>query len=332
MTLQQRIDLMVRLGNYMISDDELWQNAKQKASAFNPWFIPEFIDHSARNIAQCFLQPNLLVAWAQHYHIPDSPAAPKRVGVVMAGNIPLVGFHDLLCVFIAGHRQSIKLSSKDEVLLPHLLEVLRDWAPEVADYISIADKLNGCEAYIATGSNNSGRYFEYYFAKYPHIIRRNRTSVAVLSGNESAFELAQLADDIQMYFGLGCRNVTKLYVPAGYHFEPLLRTLEKYQHFVDFHKYKNNYDYQLALLMMGNKMYMTNGSVLISQNASLFSAVSHVHYEEYTDTQTTFSQLKNNPDVQAIVAAEHTPFGAAQQPGLFDYADGVDTMQFLIAL
>jgi hypothetical protein len=254
-----------------------------------------------------------------------------RVGIVMAGNIPMVGFHDLLCVFITGHISAIKLSSKDEVLIQDIVLRLKEWEPEVAELITIAENLKGCDAYIATGSNNSGRYFDYYFGKYPHIIRRNRTSIAVLYESETTEELEKLADDIQTFFGLGCRNVTKLYVPHEYDFSALLKALNKYEHYEDFHKYKHNYDYQLALLMMGNKFYMTNGTILLSKNESLFTAVSQVNYEFYSNKK-DLELLNDNKDVQCIVGHTAIPFGQAQQPSLFDYADGVDTMKFAMSL
>ncbi len=332
MILQERIDLLVRLGEYLSGNDESWVRAKAKAYSKNPWFIPEFIDHAASNIIEQFLQRNRLEAWAASYGLQSQPVPPKRVGLVMAGNIPMVGFHDMLCIFISGHEQLIKLSSKDEILIPQLLNKLNEFDPAVSNYLTISEKLNGCEVYIATGGNNTGRYFEYYFGKYPNIIRKNRTSVAVLTGDETSEQLDALADDIQLYFGLGCRNVTKLYVPADYNFERLLEALKKYDHFMDFHKYRHNYDYQLALLMMGNKFYMTNESILFSENKSLFSAVSQVHFEFYNDKEEVATSLRTNPDLQCIIGRDFVPFGHGQKPGLADYADGVDTVKFLLSL
>ncbi len=329
MTLQHRIDLLVRLGNYLLDDTEDWKIAKLRATQTNPWFVPEFIDLAAANIAT-MLTAEALQLWVSKYNLPDQQAKPVLVGVVMAGNIPMVGFHDLLCTFVSGHKQMIKLSSKDDVLIKHLVAKLIKWNAETGRLIVFAETLKNCDAYIATGSSNSGRYFEYYFAKYPNIIRKNRTSIAILTGNESATELEGLADDIQMYFGLGCRNVTKLYVPENYNFEALLTALEKYSHFRDFHKYMNNYDYQLALLMMGNKFYMTNGTVLLSQNTSVFSAVSQVHYQIYKTTD-ELADLEKNELIQCIVGS-NIKFGNAQKPSLTDYADGIDTMQFLLSL
>lgn len=332
MTLQQRIELLVDLGKYIKDNNEEWQAVKQLATRQNPWFVPEFIEIAADNIVSQFLQHDKLEAWAKQYELPQENEDPKTVGLVMAGNIPMVGFHDMLCIFISGHYQVIKLSGKDDVLIKHLVKQLYKQAVVVQNYISFADNLKGCDAYIATGGNNTSRYFDYYFGKYPSIIRRNRTSVAILSGNESDAQLHALASDMQTYFGLGCRNVTKLYVPENYNFEPLLHALNDYEHYVDFHKYKNNYDYQLALLMMGRKMYMTNGSIILSENSSLFTPVSQVNYEYYTDKDQLNAALSNNQDVQAIVSSDHIPFGQAQTPSLTDYADGVDTIAFLKGL
>ena len=331
MTLQQRIDLLVALGKYMQNNSSEWQTIKEDANRANPWFVPEFIDMAAANISSEFLQKDKLEHWVEQYSIPNNNDKPVRVGVVMAGNLPMVGFHDMLCVFIAGHKLLVKLSSKDEILIKHLIAVMTDLHPPLKDLIAFADNLKGCFAYIATGSNNSSYYFDYYFGKYPNIIRRNRTSIAVLDGTESATELELLADDMQTYFGLGCRNVTKLFVPENYNFELLLKALNKYEHYADFHKYKHNYDYQLALLMMGNKFYMTNGTVLLSENESLFTAVSQINYKYY-QTPNDLVELKKNKEVQCIVGHGFLPFGKTQTPGLTDYADGVDTLHFALNL
>lgn len=332
MILQERIILLGRLGQYMLEASEEWQEVKDRAYRENQWFIPEFVDRSVENIARQFLNPSFLQHWAAAYQVPDKQVHPENVGVVMAGNIPLVGFHDFLCVFVSGHSATLKTSSKDEVLIKHLIKKLYEWDPAVQDEVSFAERLTGCDAYIATGSNNSGRYFDYYFGKYPHIIRRNRTSVAILDGTETPEELAALADDIQLYFGLGCRNITQLYVPQGYDFIPLLDTLRKYEHFMDFHKYKHNFDYHLALLIMGNKYYMNNDTVVMTENVSPFSPVSQLHYQYYQNPAELTGLLQGNPDIQCVVGHGQIPFGQAQRPGLTDYADGVDTMAFLVGL
>jgi hypothetical protein len=332
MNLQKRIDLLKGLGEYISSDNDAWKAAKEKAFQQNTWFIPEFIDLAANAIANTFLPEKELTAWAKKYNIPQENNAPKNVGVVMAGNIPLVGFHDFLCAFISGHRQTIKLSSKDEVLIRHLAEHLYSIDASVKDLVAFSELLKGCDAYIATGSNNSARYFDYYFSKYAHIIRRNRTSVAILTGNESTAELEKLADDVYQYFGLGCRNVTKIYVPEQYDFLPLLETFRKYNYLADHNKFRNNYDYQMALLILNKKFYMTNGSIILQEDTAIFSPISQLNYEYYSVPGEVIDKLKQQQDVQCIVGRQQIPFGQAQLPCLTDYADGVDTLQFLLSL
>ena len=247
----------------------------------------------------------------------------------MAGNIPLVGFHDMLSVFISGNKAMIKTSSKDNVLIRHLAEKINEWEPATSSMIRFEEMLKGCDAYIATGGNNSSRYFNYYFGKYPHIIRRNKTSVAILTGKESSEDLEKLADDVFLYFGLGCRNVTKIYVPENYDFVTLLDIFKKYDYLADHYKYKNNYDYNLALHILNNKYYMTNGSVLLSENDSFFSPISQLNYEFYTEKGKINSLLTGHDDLQSVTGNGYTPFGQSQCPGISDYADGIDTLKFL---
>lgn len=332
MNLQDRIDLLDRLGRYMLSEDEAWLAAKERSGRQNSWFIPEFINSSARNIATAYLQKEALVSWAASYAVPENNPAPKNVGIVMAGNIPLVGFHDLLCVFITGHKATVKASAKDDILIKHLVGVLAGWNAETGTLITFADMLKGCDAYIATGSNNSAGYFEYYFSKYPHIIRRNRTSVAILTGRENNEELNRLADDVYLYFGLGCRNVTKLYVPRDYDFVPLLTAFRKYNHLIDLHKYRNNFDYNLAILLLNKKQYMSNESLLLAEEPALFSPIGQLNYEYYDDSETLVADLMGNAQVQCVVGEDLTAFGKSQKPALSDYADGIDTVEFLLRL
>jgi hypothetical protein len=332
MNLQERINLLSRLGEYMLSETELWQEAKEKAVRGNSWFIPEFTELAVKNIAQSFLKKDALTNWANHYKLENLDTEPKIVGIVMAGNIPLVGFHDMLCAFITGHIAHIKASSKDEVLIKHLVSVMASWNDEVNELISFSEMLKGCDSYIATGSNNTAGYFEYYFGKYPNIIRRNRTSVAILSGNETNEELDNLADDVYQYFGLGCRNITKLYVPEGYNFIPLLSAFKKYNYLADHHKYKNNYDYNLSIHLLNKKYYMSNESLLVVEDGSLFSPISQLNYEFYTDWDKLTDSLKGKEDLQCIAGHSFTSFGKVQTPSLFDYADGIDTLQFLTNL
>ncbi|HEX4372736.1 MAG TPA: acyl-CoA reductase, partial [Puia sp.] len=281
------------------------------------------------------LQKEKLENWCKQYAIPEKEDNAKTVGLIMAGNIPLVGFHDFLCVFISGHKQIIKPSSKDETLIKHIVQYLSEKNDAVKDVVSFSEMLKGCDAYIATGSNNSARYFEYYFGKYPNIIRRNRTSVAVLIGDENKEELERLSSDISLYFGLGCRNVTKIYVPENYDFLPLLDALKKFDYFSHHPKYKNNYDYQLAILIINGKYYMTNGSIILTENNAAFSPISVLHYEYYRLTPTPLLAergFENSEDIQCIAGKNFLPFGSTQKPSLTDYADGIDTLKFLAEL
>ncbi|HET9058000.1 MAG TPA: acyl-CoA reductase [Chitinophagaceae bacterium] len=331
MNLQQRINLLTDIGQYILSKNPLWIEAKENASYHNGWFTPEFTDLAVKNIASKFLQADKLEKWIAHYHLDDNVKSQK-IGVVMAGNIPLVGFHDFLCCFICGHKQVIKLSTKDEVLLKHLVEKMTEINEEIAELIKIAPQLKGCDAYIATGSDNSARYFEYYFSKYPAIIRKNRTSVAILDGSETPRDLENLADDIHQYFGLGCRNVTKIFVPEKYDFVPFLEAMKKYHYFVDHHKYRNNYDYHLTIYIMNNLYYMTNDSIVLLENKNVFSPIGTLHYEFYADKEHLHNTLAGNQHIQAIVGKEFNSFGQSQQPDLMDYADGIDTIQFLLSI
>jgi hypothetical protein len=349
MKLGERIDLLAGLGDYMLSGAPAWETAWHKAHAVNGWFIPEFIQTAVEQIAAGYLRRESLVSWAEKYNLPNERPRLRTIGLVMAGNIPLVGFHDFLSIFVAGHRQLIKPSKQDEVLIHHLVEHLRTVDSRVAHYVGFAERLNGCDAYIATGSDNSARYFEYYFGKYPHIIRRNRTSVAILSGRETKDELEALADDVYRYFGLGCRNVTQLMVPEGYDFLPLLDAFRKYNYLFDLTKYRHNYDYQLTLLILNKKYYMTNGSILLTEDESPFAPISVLHYryypaggpvpasdpasiQSYVGSPGTFAGKDFLPATDARLSADlasPVSFGKAQRPGLRDYADGVDTMAFL---
>lgn len=332
MELQERIQLMSEIGKHLASDHPEWLSTKERASRENPWFIPEFIDHAVAQICQQFLQPQLLQAWSAQYGLPQTNPVTKTVGLVTAGNIPLVGFHDLLCIFISGHKALIKPSSKDSVLLKYIVNKMIELDARISNLIQFQEQLKNCDAYIATGGNNTSRYFSYYFGKYPNIIRKNRTSVAVLDGSETTEELEALAKDIMLYFGLGCRNITQVYVPEGYDFIPLLKTLEAYKHYTDHHSYKHNYDYHLTLLIMNNKFYMNNGVVVMQEHESPFSPVSHLHYQYYQNAATIIAHVQNNPDIQCVVGHAALPFGSAQTPSLTDYADGVDTMAFLAGL
>lgn len=329
LSLDSRIELAAKLGQYMRSDREAWQLAQEHAIQANPWFTQNDISTAITSIATQYLDMDKLKQWVAQY---PQPKHRVTVGIVMAGNIPLVGFHDLLCGFISGHKLMLKLSSKDRVLMLHLLDKLAEWEPETKEQITVAGILKGCDAYIATGSNNTARYFEQYFGRHPHIIRKNRTSVAVLDGSETESDLRNLALDVFGYYGLGCRNVSQLCVPEDYDFSTLLRIFDEHGDLVLHHKYKNNYDYYLAIYLLNKVPYLTNSSVLLTENDMPFSPVSVLHYRYYSNKEDLLSTLTASEDIQCIVAKDFVPFGMAQQPSLSDYADGVDTMAFLSAL
>lgn len=332
MNLKERKDLFIRLGAYLADEDDSLQQVKHRAFRENNWFTSEFIDLAIKNIATQYLQPSQLDVLIRSYNIPEINPNPKRVGIVMAGNIPLVGFHDLLCVFLTGHIAVVKPSSKDETLMKHLINKLTEWDERTANFILVQEMLKGCDAYIATGSNNTSRYFEYYFRNYASIIRKNRTSVAILTGDENKEELEKLADDVHQYFGLGCRNVTKLFVPEGYDFIPLLEAFKKYNYFIDHNKYKNNYDYHLAAHIINNRFYMSSGSILVIEESSNFSPIAQLNYEYYKSAGDVHQKLQNDESIQCVVGRADVQFGAAQCPQICDFADGVDTMKFLLEL
>lgn len=329
LSIDKRIDLLDSLGKYMLSDADEWLDTKDRAVRSNPWFTADNIELSVKNIANDFLKEDKLRSWLEKYTLPENT---KTVGIVMAGNIPLVGFHDFLCGFITGHNLMLKLSSKDDVLLRHLINKLIEWQPAVADNITVADMLKGCDAYIATGSNNTARYFEQYFAKYPNIIRKNRTSVAVLDGTETTEDLDALMEDVFTYFGLGCRNVTQIYLPIGYDIIKIMEAANKHAEVINHNKYKNNYDYYLAIYLLNKVHYYSNDSLLVVENNIPFSAVGVLHYKYYDDKKAILNELKNSTDIQCVIGHGALAFGSAQSPTLSDYADGIDTLDFLCRL
>jgi len=338
MTLQERIEVLVRLGDLLASDDELMHAVMHRTYHNNQWFTIENQRRSARAIARQFLQRDKLESWLAQYGNPDVDQ-PRRIGLVLAGNIPLVGFHDLLSVFACGHRAQIKPSDKDRFMIPFLLKKLQQYDARTVNYFEVVERLRDFDAVIATGSNNSARYFRQYFGKYPHIIRRNRNAVAVLGGAESNEELRLLGEDVFRYFGLGCRNVSKLYVPQGYDFEPLLETLYEYREIILNNKYKNNFDYHYAIATVNRADYKSNGCLILTENTAISSHIAGLYYETYSSTDWVEQELRHRAeDIQLVVARDQllslktVPFGQAQQPDLMDYADGVDTMAFLLAL
>lgn len=330
-TLYEKLDLLERL-RVDLQHNEEWNLIKTRAFEENGWFVAPFTDLAIANIINEFLDAGKLANWIKSYGIPANRTTPKTIGLVMAGNIPLVGFHDFLCGFLSGHKLLVKPSSKDNALIRHVVKKLAEWDERINEAVVFAERLKNCDAYIATGSNNSGRYFEYYFRNYPSIIRKNRTSVAVLSGSERSTDLQNLADDMLLYFGLGCRNVSKIYVPRDYDFIPLLHAMDKYMWMEDHSKFKNNYDYNLSLHILNHQYYMTNGTVLLVENPFIFSPISQVNFEFYDDNAPTDLSLKFADQIQCVAGSADMTFGKAQFPSLTDYADGVDTLKFLSEL
>ena len=342
MLQSERLQTFVALGNFLRSAEAQPELADiaQQANYRNNWFTPENSLNALRAIADQFLTAEKLTPWLANY--PAEPAGPPRtVGVVMAGNIPAIGFHDLLCVVLSGHRLLAKLSTQDFVLIHYLIQKLTDINPAIGDWIEEADRLNAADAFIATGSNNTARYFEYYFGRKPHIIRKNRTSVGLLMGEESEDEFLKLSHDISDYYGLGCRNVSTILVPEGpngepYDFTPLLRTLEpQVSVYLNNHKYQNNYDYNKSIYLINAVPHLDNGYLLVTQNDGLVSPISVLYYQTYQMQADAKAWLSARADqIQVVASAQgwfagSVPFGQTQRPGLSDYADGVDTMAFL---
>ena len=331
MNLESRIRAFSELGEYLKSDiynesHELLHLAK----VLNPWFTNENIEKSL-NAWHDQLKVDMLTAWLNPYKIQEI-SSPKKVLIIMAGNIPLVGFHDFLTVIITGHKAIIKMSSIDNVLLKLIIEKLISFAPKLKHNIAFIDDVKNrkFDAVIATGTDNSAQYFKYYFKEAKKIIRKNRRSVALLDGSESAMELKGLADDVFAYFGLGCRNVSKLFLPNGYNLNKLFEAFFPYSHLVEHKKYGNNYDYNKAIFLMGSNKLVENGFLLMKEDKSLLSPVAMLYYEYYDDVQTVKQFVEENAEqLQCVVSKKDIPFGSTQKPSLWDYADGVDTVEFL---
>jgi hypothetical protein len=338
MTLVERISALALLGEHLLQPDEYLDAIMHRTAHTNPWFTKENQHLAIQAIAAHFLDKKKLEAWAAQYPIAEGNSSIK-IGMVMAGNLPLVGFHDLVCTFVAGHRALIKLSDKDRFLLPYLLQLLEKQSPGAGAYFETTEQLTGFDAVIATGSNNSSRYFEAYFGKYPHIIRRNRNAVAVLDGSETSDDLHALGKDVFRFFGLGCRNVSKLYLPQGYDFQPLMESLNEWRSLANHSKYRNNFDYNLALLMLNQTPYLNNGCIILMEDNAIASRIAMLHYEFYENKTALEKELaEREEEIQCIVAKPglltmpSIAFGKTQEPGLMDYADGVDVMGFMASL
>ncbi len=346
MTLSDRINAFSALGLFLeksLADNtEELQELCLYAKAKNAWFLPQNTLMMLKSISQ-MLQKNNLQNWTDKYDLPQINQNPKKIGVIMAGNIPAVGFHDALCVLISGHILHAKLSSDDQLLIPFLLKKLLLFLPEIEKNIHFIERMNDVDAIIATGSDNTARYFEYYFAKKPHIIRKNRHSVAIFNGKETKEDFLKLGEDIFTYFGLGCRNVSKIYLPKGYDenngIVPFYDTIQVFEDVYIHNKYANNYDYNKAIYLIKKIKHYDNNFLILSESTEIASPIAMLFYEFYENDQHLNEIIsKNQEKIQCIVSKDaffensfgnSFDFGQAQHPRLQDYADNVDTMAFL---
>ena len=349
MTVEKRIEAFAKLGEFLsqfqpegitkneavVMNDMFFDPFNmqiKRASEFNGWFTRDNVLIAFSKWANILNKSNLN-KWISSYDL--SKVQKKKVGVIMAGNIPLVGFHDFLVVLISGHELIAKQSSSDSYFLPLIAKYLEYVQPEFKGQISFTEeKLTGFEAVIATGSNNTARYFDYYFGKYPSIIRRNRNSVAVLTGDESHEELQQLGEDIFRYFGLGCRSVSKIFVPRNYDFDQLFTAIYDYKVVLNYDKYINNYDYNKAVFLMSQFKLLENGFLMLKEDKSYASPIATLFFEYYDDESTLQQRLLDDKEsIQCLVGKSDRlnmiPFGQTQNPQLWDYADDVDTLSFL---
>lgn len=307
----------------------------QLSQSHNGWYTQEQVYFAIESWAEALTEDNLNT-WLAHYDF--TKVNPKTVGLILAGNIPLVGFHDFLSVLISGHKVLVKTSSNDQHLLPFLAKYLIAVAPELKNSITFVEgKLENFDAVIATGSNNTARYFEFYFKDKPSIIRKSRNSIAVLNGKETKEQLVNLGEDIFRYFGLGCRNVSKLFVPKDYDFTAFFEAIFEYQDIIHYEKYANNYDYNKAVFLMSNFKLRDNGFLTIKEDISHASPISSVFYEFYDSLNDIENRLSADQEIiQCVVSNDliknSIPFGATQKPQLWDYADNVDTIAFLTDL
>ena len=332
-----RFNALVKLGEYLRNCDfekPLYFDLQDKISqaiAANGWFTKETVLNALAAWGKVLTKEALSI-WIKSHHFSNQ-SQPKTIALILAGNIPLVGFHDLISVWISGHQALVKCATKDEFLIPFLAELLEKEAGEKG--FSFTKKtLAQYDAVIATGSTNSSRYFEYYFSKYPHIIRKNRNGVAVLDGTETETDLKGLGKDILQYFGLGCRNISKLYLPKGYDLNLIFGGLYGYAEVIHHPKYANNYDYNKAVYLMSEYDFLENGFILLRAHPAFSAPIACLHYEYYTNLEELKQELNNhNEQIQCIVSncaiANKIPFGKTQEPKLEDYADGINTLCFL---
>lgn len=314
---------------------EMLEELCRKAGIHNAWFTADNVEHRLHEIANQ-LRESTIDKWMGRYELPDY-FSRKTVGVIAAGNIPAAGYDDFAQVLLAGHSYMGKLSSDDKIILPVIAELVGEIEPLMKNRIQFTDgRLGSIDAVIATGSNNSSRYFEYYFSKYPHVIRKNRNSVAVLDGSETKEDLQNLGEDIFRYFGLGCRNVTKLYVPKDYKFDPLYEAIFHWSdRLMQNRKYMNNYEYNRTIYMLNSEKILDNNFLVMKQDVGIASPPGVLFYEEYDSVdEVRFRIHKDREQIQCVVSKSlienSVAPGNAQKPEPWDYTDGFDTMDFLL--
>ena len=338
LTIGRLIDTLSELGKILREPDQQLEELIQLAEQYNGWFIPQNSRQAIAGIGGMLNRENI-EKWltVEFEKVRPGKKHVYNIGLILAGNIPAVGFHDILCVLVAGHRALVKLSSQDQKLIPYIFQKLTDIEPAFDGQIEYVERLKNFDAVIATGSNNTSRYFEYYFKNVPHIIRKNRNSIAVLTGKESTNDLKQLGKDVFDYFGLGCRSVSKIYVPAGYDFKSFFEAIESFNWIGNHNKYRNNYDYNKSIFLVNGDSHLDNGFLLLKQDNALQSPLATLYYETYDDLKSLEKKLVTlNNQIQCVVSAaplkisnQQVYFGDSQKPKLWDYADGVNTMRFL---
>lgn len=335
MHLNERIAAFEQLGKYILSDDEALKNAIQRAYLNNNWFTVESCKMQLQTIATAYLDGVKLHNWVKNYTLLCEDKLPiKIVGIVCAGNLPLVGFHDILSVLICGYTAQIKLSEKDKELPLFLLQKLIDIQPLFTPCIKIVSKLENFDAIIATGTNQTAAHFRTYFNKYQHIIRNHRNGIAILTGTETEEDLFNLGKDVFSYFGLGCRNVSLLFVPKNYNFTSLINAWQVFKEILMNHNsYRNNLDYQRTIYLMKQTPMIDIDFVNMTENDSLYSPVSCLHYTYYDDINEAYTYInKHEAQIQCIIGKDYLAFGKSQLPELDDYADNTNTLAFLTQL
>ena len=333
LSAEKIINAFQKLSAFMAEPDAEFSSLMERSSNYNAWFTPEEVQRAVTSLSN-MLNNTDLEKWFKSISITESP---KKVGLILAGNIPLVGFHDVISVLATGNIALIKLSSSDDKLLPALLKQLVAFEPAFADHIQYTERLKDFDAIIATGSNNSSRYFDFYFGKVPNIIRKNRNSVAVLTGSESPEAMQLLGHDVFDYFGLGCRNVSKIFIPADYDIKNFFEPIEAFQPIINHFKYNNNYDYNKSIFLVNGVEHFDNGFLLLKEDSGLASPLAVMYFERYTnlaDVKASLAAEKDN--IQCVVSElpldlelPQLAFGQSQNPRLWDYADNVNTVEFL---